>query len=211
MEGEDERRLFSALIRRLDSEVPDIQIIPVGGKDAFRKRIGAINIRAEAKAEENGWSRYVMAVIRDADENSESAFQSACGAIGSAGLEPPEKTGSFTENQPSVGVLILPDNESPGNLETVCNRSVARKPVAECIDKFIECAERCKAITLKIGRRHGLTRTRRRGPAPAPADTLGGAGLRQLLTGCRAGRRGRRATSPARSATIAGVQAHRAA
>ena len=149
MEGEDERRLFSALIRRLDSEVPDIQIIPVGGKDAFRKRIGAINIRAEAKAEENGWSRYVMAVIRDADENSESAFKSACSAIRSAGLEPPEKTGSFTENQPSVGVLILPDNESPGNLETVCNRSVARKPVAECIDKFIECAERCKAITLK--------------------------------------------------------------
>lgn len=147
VEGEDEKRSFSALIdKQLDGKMQNIQIIPVGGKDAFRKRIGAINIKAKAKAKEMGWPRYVIAVIRDADESSQSAFQSACSAIESAGLEPPGNAGSFTENETSVGVLILPDNESPGDLETVCHRSVAHKPVAQCIDELIDCAARYEPI-----------------------------------------------------------------
>jgi hypothetical protein len=38
--------------------------------------------------------------------------------------------------------MILPDNQSPGALEDVCLRAIARTPAMKCVEKFFCCLRR---------------------------------------------------------------------
>jgi hypothetical protein len=48
-----------------------------------------------------------------------------------------------TADHPAVAVMLLPDENTPGSLETLCVREIQeRKPwVTECVEKFLNCGE----------------------------------------------------------------------
>lgn len=130
VEGEDARHFFLALIRHLN--LGEIQIQNFGGiKQIHGFLKGFMNLP--------GFSKVVsIGVVRDAEKDPESAFQSVRTALRNAGLPSPKKQEMF-EGQPRTGVWILPNAFSSGMLETLCLESVQEDPAMVCVDQFFEC------------------------------------------------------------------------
>lgn len=80
-----------------------------------------------------------LGIIRDAERSSQSAFQSVQHSLRNAGLDVPEFPGESSRGAPAVSVLILPDSESEGNLESLLWRSVQEEPEARCVHEFLGC------------------------------------------------------------------------
>jgi hypothetical protein len=83
VEGREEELFFGALIKHL--KLQNIQIMPIGGKEKLRKNLKAL-------ANSPGFSEVIsLGVVRDADANPDSAFQSVRDALQAAGLPTPER------------------------------------------------------------------------------------------------------------------------
>lgn len=132
VEGRDAEEFFKALLR--DMGLAEIQVQNFGGKDELPRFLDALKRMS-------GFIKQVisMGVVRDADNNPGDAFQSACGALSRAGLAVPNKAEEFKGNSPKVSVLILPNAEESGMLETLCLQSVKNDPVMQCIDEYFDC------------------------------------------------------------------------
>ena len=144
VEGPDDRHLLEALIhRRFGDAHPDVQVVVAGGASAFRARIGAIRIAARR----DGMNPRAIGIVRDADRNAAGAWRSVRDAVASSGLEPPERHAVFSETSPSIGIFIVPDGESNGALETLCRRSVAGEPAANCVERYLICLDEHDAMS----------------------------------------------------------------
>lgn len=131
VEGKSYVHLVSTLTRRHSIASPELQ--DFGGVNELSSFLAAF-VRAP------GFERVErLGVVRDAEECSESAFQSVQGSLSKAGLVIPKEPGRIEPGQPSVGVLIVP-GQGPGMLETVLCRTFAGTPIDICIDEFLECA-----------------------------------------------------------------------
>ena len=78
-----------------------------------------------------------IGIVRDAEESAAAARQSVEASLRNAGL--PEPGSAEGGGAPEVHVLILPDGEEPGMIETLLCRSVAEEAVMTCVDDFFEC------------------------------------------------------------------------
>ena len=90
-----------------------------------------------------------LGIIRDAEQNATSAFQSVQSALNAAELSPPDVPQQFTQGIPAVAVLILPDDSRGGMLETLLCRTITDQPEHDCIDNFFRCLENEKNISIK--------------------------------------------------------------
>lgn len=140
VEGRDEGNLFGALIRHHFGEKrgSKIQVIEAGGKDKFPNNLRAIT--AEAR------SFRAIGVVRDADENASGAFRSICDYLRSVGYEPPTAHGRFSDAEPTIGVFIVPDGNTPGAIETLCKRSREGDAVSRCVEDYMSCLDGRGAI-----------------------------------------------------------------
>ena len=141
VEGKDEKNLFGALIRHCFDEDPGVQVIVAGGRDRFPRNMQAIRLAAKSRVTLCG-----IAVVRDADDDARSAFQSVCAHLRNAGYVPPSKHGGFSDATPSVGVFIVPDGLGRGAVETLCRRSVEGTNVAFCVDEYLRCLKERRAM-----------------------------------------------------------------
>ena len=83
-----------------------------------------------------------MGIIRDAEANPDGAFASVQGSLKQAGLTVPTTPGQLLwDEQPAVGVLILPGQGRRGMLETLLCETFADAPERCCIDTFFKCVE----------------------------------------------------------------------
>ena len=134
VEGKEDERFFEAFIDSLG--LSDIQVISIGGKTFLRR-----NLRILAAA--SGFSEVVsLAVVRDANADPKAAFQSVRDALRNAGLPAPDKPLVFAGDGPCVGVMILPDDETPGILEDVCLGAVSQDSAMVCVEEYFECLKR---------------------------------------------------------------------
>lgn len=117
-------------------EIQGFQPINFGSKDDFRSFLEDIKVLP-------GFADRVrsIAVVRDAETDPDATFRSARDSLLAAGLPAPEAPGSLTVNQPRVGLFLVPDNASPGMIETLCMRSIASDPAVECVEQFFACIE----------------------------------------------------------------------
>jgi hypothetical protein len=132
VEGHDERRLLSVLLKKLGRL--DVQIIPCNGKDAMPTVL-------ESLGKISGFSRVdTVGIVRDAESNAASAFQSVRDALLRGRFEPPRVPGIFSQGStPRIGILIVPPGKDTGMLEDLCLEAIARDPVLPCIDEFFRC------------------------------------------------------------------------
>ena len=109
VEGKDEVSLFSALIRRCIGDNSGIQVISVGGKDQFPRKLRAIGTKARARSLLSS-----IGVVRDADDDPQAAFESVRAQLHRAGYEPPDTHGIFfpVPNRRSV-CSSCPTSRSP--------------------------------------------------------------------------------------------------
>ncbi len=135
VEGNHEQDLFSKLLHKLDL-ASDIQIVNAQGKDKYPTQLKAI---MKMPGHELITS---VGIVGDADDNPQRAFQNICKVLQEAKL--PQPTAPL---QPvkidglQVIVLILPDSQTKGMLETVCLESVKDDPAMICVNQYFECLE----------------------------------------------------------------------
>ncbi|MBF0344004.1 MAG: hypothetical protein HQL06_07220 [Nitrospirae bacterium] len=136
VEGKDEKNFFEALLKYLNIEGCEIR--DVGGKYKFKK-----NLKGLTKTTGFKRLRYI-AIIRDADESADSAFQSIVNILKELKLPTPAKMNQFTtasptDGMPAVGIYIMPGNSETGMLEDLCLKTVYDNPALKCVERFIDC------------------------------------------------------------------------
>ena len=141
VEGNDQRNFFEALIRH--HSLPDIQIQDYGGGDELR-----VFLPAFVKAP-NFDSITSLGIVRDAEGSAQATFQSVQGSLGKVNLPVPTNAGVRQSGNPDVSVLILPDEGSPGMLETLLCRTFEDTTVDHCIDDFFKCVEASSNTSIK--------------------------------------------------------------
>lgn len=118
VEGKDECNFFKALFVVLG--INHVQIEDMGGKDRFDAAI-----RAFSKMQ--GFDDIVnIGFVRDAENTPASAaFMSICGSLQHIDLQPPATIGKVEKIcDRKIGIFIMPNNNNPGMLETVCLDSI---------------------------------------------------------------------------------------
>ena len=160
VEGDDADYFFSALLEELS--ISEIQIQNYGGKDelkGFLKQFCKVF---------GFWEKVVsLGIVRDAETNPSTAFQSVSGALCVAGLPVPQCPLDLTDTQPRISVFILPDAETNGMLETVCLRSVEKDPAMFCVEEYFKCLkERLKFFpkNMEKARLQAFLASREKGP-----------------------------------------------
>ena len=130
--GRDQWNFFQALIRHMN--IGDIQIQNFGGVNDLTGFV--MNLVEMGEFSDSVES---IGIVRDAEVSATSAFQSVQSSLDRAGLPVPDHPMEPTDSLPSINVMILPDDHSPGMLETLLCRSFAGSGLDNCIDSFLEC------------------------------------------------------------------------
>lgn len=139
VEGKDEVNFFTAFMEYM--ELQDIQIINVEGTPQFKPKLKALSFSPLFSKVTS------IGVVRDADTNSNSAFQSVCNALESAELPVPEHPLVPTGNNPQVTVMILPGEDERGMLEDLCLKSVGSDPAIPCMEQYCQCLQqKCPSL-----------------------------------------------------------------
>ncbi|OZS78463.1 hypothetical protein CF394_06820 [Tetzosporium hominis] len=137
VEGNDEVNFFEALIKSKGIS-DDLQIINIEGISNLKTKLAAL-------VKVTGFSENVesVAIVRDADENFDSAFQSVCGILKSIDLPYPTMPNNYSiDGDIKVGVFIMPGDPNFGAmLEDLCIVTQQDNVVMECVDNFFSCLE----------------------------------------------------------------------
>ena len=109
------------------------------GESNLRKYL--INLKARPEFNRGEFSRIL--VTRDADANYASAWAAVKGAIQAAFSCDPTTPGALvpTGEGPGIAAWVIPGNERPGMIETLClDAARAKAPeVFACLDSFVSC------------------------------------------------------------------------
>lgn len=134
VEGSDDRRLFGALANHLG--IGGIAIESYNGKP----NLG--NDLADRVRSPNFQSYLSIGIVRDADDDARSAFDSVIGSLRRAHLPTPTAPISpSTQGRLRVAVFITPPDEASGELEDMCLRSIEDTEEHACADAYINCLE----------------------------------------------------------------------
>lgn len=135
VEGKDEVNFFESFLDYLD--ISDVQIIDVGGKQQLHNVLPSLaKLRGFSEVE-------ILAIVRDADDNGDGAFQSIKNILErKCNLNPPRKPKVFKDGDeltPDIGIYIMPDGESKsGMLEDLCLKTVQDNPKMGCVNCFTD-------------------------------------------------------------------------
>ena len=138
VEGLDDDVFFQRIIdRRGDTS---IQILQFGGKD----NLGEFLTITLAPILKSGTIVKTIGIVRDADDSYEKAFQSIGDSLRTAGLPSPSKPLTYAEGMLDddairVVAYVMPDNNSPGDLESLCLKAVSESPAMDCVDRYFDC------------------------------------------------------------------------
>jgi len=140
VEGKDDHLFFNELCKYLD--INDYQIIDHDGITKYRNKLKAI-------IDTTGFRSNVtsLGIIRDADSDANSTFQSVQDALRYCNLPvPPRPLIPIlgTANNPKINILILPPNNTHGILEDVLLTSIQNDPVTPCVDQYFLCVARAR-------------------------------------------------------------------
>lgn len=148
VEGNDDNQFFRRLIERRHgvSEIQQTGIQIDQFAEAAKLSAFLANVIVPALARVPLPAR-AIGIVRDADSSYGSAFQSLQGALRHANLPVPnaplENAQGALDGGDDISVVayIMPDNGSPGDLETLCLNAVRDAPAMPCVNRYIECLQ----------------------------------------------------------------------
>ena len=110
VEGYDDVSVVRNLCRSI-SGMPSFQIIHKGGWDELRK-----SIRGEVVTE----GRTAVGIVADANDSLDGRWQAIVNRLKDAGITAPARPtpcGTIISSMPRIGIWVVPDNNSEGDLE----------------------------------------------------------------------------------------------
>ena len=120
VEGEDDKHVIMQLCKRISFE-PEFYILSKGGIDNVLS-----SIRNEIQVE----GRKAVGIVVDANDDLNSRWGKMTERLRNAGIEPPDSPrprGTVTGGSPRVGIWLMPDNESNGELEDFVQKMIPPK------------------------------------------------------------------------------------
>ena len=132
VEGKDEKGFFDKWLLQIVAS--SVQIVDIGGKDKFHTKFPTItNLPGFRNVQRLG-------IIRDAEESYTSTFQSIKNTLSSRNM-PLRSAGTMHQAHAlSLGVWIMPDNQSPGSIENLCWDLIPQNDQRlSCTNSFIDC------------------------------------------------------------------------
>lgn len=136
VEGPGDCAVFSALLQHLNLQ-DAIQLQVFGGVPRLRDFL--IALWKTTRFEEAVVS---VGIVRDADTSPNDAFRSVVFALQNAGVAAPAQPMATAPGPPAITVMIVPDGQSSGSIETLCPRSVAGDTAIPCVDRYLRCLKR---------------------------------------------------------------------
>lgn len=133
VEGKRDREFFEIMIDRLPIE--KMRVRSFDGIKNLKNFLRKFRRSADFDTAEK------IGIVQDANGSFESAFQSVQESLRNTGFSVPGNAGEKSSGNPSVSVLILPDNKSDGALETLLWKTVSGTKIEECIDEYIDCVK----------------------------------------------------------------------
>jgi hypothetical protein len=139
-EGRDDEQF---LIRMLDHlQIRDVVVKRYDGKPQLPRFL--LGLRDSTEFE----TVHALGIFRDADASPRSAFQSVRDRLQQLELPRPRRAGELNAGVSridgivrTVGVFIMPDNQSPGALEDLCLRAIDGDAGLVCAQTFLECVQ----------------------------------------------------------------------
>ena len=125
VEGQTPVHFFEALLQHLKLS-NQVEIHDFGGAENLRAALRALVASSDFRTRVKS-----LGVVRDAESDAKTARQSVDDALIAADLAKDVR----------ASVFILPDNDRPGMIETLCLDSVRDEPVFACVEEFFECAK----------------------------------------------------------------------
>jgi hypothetical protein len=135
VEGRSAKILFETLVDKISIK-DKVQVQDFRGNNELRNFLHTLKITS-------GFDIVVsIGIIRDAESCPSNAFKSVCTALDNEGFYQPSQPEIFEGVNPRIGVLILPNANECGMLETLCLKSVSDDPAIECIDDYLDCLKK---------------------------------------------------------------------
>ena len=132
VEGNDDLRFFRAVSEYLG--ITDVVVSSYNGKSNLGNDLSEL-VRSPRFQTVSS-----LAIVRDADDSSKSAFDSIVGSLQRAKLPTPSVPITPVElDGLRISVLILPPDDAQGELENVCLRSVEGIPDIQCVESYFDC------------------------------------------------------------------------
>jgi len=135
VEGYSAKILFETLVDKISIK-DKVQVQDFGGNNELRNFLHTLKVTS-------GFDIVIsIGIVRDAESNPSNAFKSVCTALNNEGFYQPSQPEKFEGANPRIGVLILPNAEECGMLETLCLQSVSNDPSVKCIDDYFDCLKK---------------------------------------------------------------------
>ena len=129
VEGKNDEHVINHIRSHCASDL-DFRIENKGNIDQLIKAIGP-----EIKAPD----RQALGILVDANGDPEARFQAICYRITEAGRERPTSYGQILQGPPRIGVWMMPDNTSPGELENFIEQLIPDgDPIWPLARKYID-------------------------------------------------------------------------
>jgi len=138
VEGKSDMVFFCRLLQEIN--INDMEVKFFNGKNNLRTYLGTFIGLPDFQ------SIISLGIIRDADDSSQAAFQSVCGALHHYALPTPQQPESVTVTQPRVGIFVMPGGGRNGNIERLCVESVTDDAAMPCVDSYIECLNNANTL-----------------------------------------------------------------
>ena len=138
VEGTDDRLFFQRILERRRQE--GTQVLEYDGKD----NLGNFLVNTLAPRLVSTDVVRVIGVTRDADDDFARAFQSLGDSLQRTELPVPSAPLTFADgtlfgSPIRVVTHIMPDNASPGDVDTLCLNAVSQLPAMPCVDRYFSC------------------------------------------------------------------------
>lgn len=134
VEGIDDIGFFRSFLGSIG--ITDVQIIETGSDSSFKSIIMLISKSSNLHIVRK------LGFIRDADTNPYDSYRSIYFALQRNGLPFPINPQEFNiTTTPSVGIFIMPDHDSNGELEDILLRSIEGEPIENCINNYFYCID----------------------------------------------------------------------
>lgn len=138
VEGKDAKNFFEAVRDHL--QVRHVQIHNFGGTDELKQFLTTF-VRGDGFPQVEK-----LAIVRDAEKlAAASALQRVKATVESVRANFSADIGA-NASWPEIEIYILPNNSSPGMLETLICESISDKAINKCIDEYFECVQQHTAL-----------------------------------------------------------------
>ena len=117
--------------------IEEVQVISLGGETKINLTFPLFFTRGDFDILRK------LAIIRDADTNSNDKFRSTRDILRNNGLNPPSSLNSFSNEDLSIGIFtITKPGFDHGMLEDLCLETVKDTEPMKCVEVFFECVEK---------------------------------------------------------------------